>query len=73
MKEASFSTVFPSKNPESIRLGNPPPNKFMPCLENLKSLKLERDDEDSDPGLPQKIESPNGDYLLWFKQDDTFD
>ena len=56
---------------EGMKLGNAPPNQFMPKLEELVTCKQERKDPDT-PGIPVMI-AQNDSHELWFKQDDSFD
>ena len=56
---------------EGMKLGNAPKNVFMPKAENLKTMKLHRE-EGSRPGIPEKISTENN-FEIWFKQDDSFD
>lgn len=70
LREADVAQVYPDHAKRNIKLGNAPPNKFMPSPDNLKSTKKERD-ASGKPGIPKLIE--NDKYALWFKQDDTFD
>ena len=58
---------MPSKDD---KLGNAPPNSFMPKPENLVNMKKEREVAEI-IGKPSKI-CENGVHELWFKQDDTF-
>lgn len=45
----------------------------MPKAENLRNVKLPREDADK-PGVPRKIKIGNNEnFELWFKQDDTFE
>lgn len=56
---------------ERMKLGNAPKNVFMPKAENLKCMKIKRE-EGSKPGIPEKISTENN-FEIWFKQDDSFD
>jgi hypothetical protein len=70
LMEASVESVYPNRNPDEIKLGNAPPNKFMPSPDKIKSMKVDRP-ENGKAALPIKHSSDN--WCLWFKQDDTFD
>ena len=62
-------TVLPE---ETMKLGNAPENIFMPRIENLKSIKLERANPDK-PGKPIKLSSDQDNFEIWYKQDDSFE
>jgi len=50
---------------EGMKLGNAPPNTYMPKAENLKSMKKERVNPDK-PGIPIRLENDNG-IEIWYK------
>ena len=58
---------------EAEKLGNAPPNLFMPKAENLVNMKKQRADKEK-PGIPKRMPQQNdSSHELWFKQDDTFE
>ena len=50
-----------------MKLGHAPPNKFMPNAENLKNMKLDR--ENAKPVIISKSDN----FEVWYKQDDSFE
>jgi len=64
-----WRTVMPEADE---KLGNAPPNKFMPKPENLINMKKARVDE-SKGAIPELVTTSTDPYEVWFKQDDTFD
>ena len=65
-----WKTAMPDPKMDE-KLGNVPPNKFMPKPADLVVMKKERKDG-SKPGIPKKLTQPGDPHELWFKQDDTF-
>jgi secreted Zn-dependent insulinase-like peptidase len=55
---------------EGMKMGHPNENLFMPNPDNLKDLKVERENPDV-PGKPSLIKVAEN-FDLWFKQDDSF-